>query len=676
MSRASKSDQTVKTEKVKTKTVTSEDIVVAVMGPTGAGKSTFISYACRNASNHHIGHNLESCTSKVQPIRIITGSHNVVLVDTPGFDDTNMSDTRVLGMIADWLLETYNNQKLSETGAGKTLYNTLQKQLDEEKRLLKELYVEAERQDNPALAADLKNQYEQVRQQLDVTFKEVESLKIPLGRRILQFFTFKKAKSNPLKVFTLGEVLMLARFSKLKERSSSTPTQGAPNPARSPHPTFRDGQALGSTPGTVLPSERPKDYPMPNANDAHPSPAPDNHHKRSRNDDLRTRGSADNPTSTQTYTIEPTSIQGEPSPKIIQHAGEIAQLDGPDTSSLQQIPDEDEFQALEVDQKLHNLHVSDHSVGHMEVDLAAHLPDTDHGTDNHVDDVEKNVPGCGNEDFTGDRGADLNASDTTSPISFQVDEKPHELLVSDPTAGHLDVAAHLPETDHITGSTGMHVGDVANNVLGCGNGDVADKDRKIAAVVDTPSDVVANGPTPHSHEVRGGIESSRISEEGLGSNPNQQDKSNISPLETGDVGDAPGSRNPLEVPSLIDSDGESMLPGEKPGATGNDGNKKGIVRFGMLRNKPKKVSTYMKKAGKIFKVKTEDLKEDDVIIAIMGPTGAGKSSFINMATGNATGVGHDLESCTNSIDILKFQCIERSMQDIIFLVEANVREKC
>ncbi|KAF9489918.1 hypothetical protein BDN71DRAFT_1525719 [Pleurotus eryngii] len=75
----------------------------------------------------------------------------------------------------------------------------------------------------------------------------------------------------------------------------------------------------------------------------------------------------------------------------------------------------------------------------------------------------------------------------------------------------------------------------------------------------------------------------------------------------------------------------------------------------------------MKKAGKIFKVKTEDLKEDDVIIAIMGPTGAGKSSFINMATGNVTGVGHDLESCTNSIDILKFQCIERSMQDIIFV---------
>ncbi|KAF4588334.1 hypothetical protein EYR38_010302 [Pleurotus pulmonarius] len=310
----------VATEKVKTKSVSSQDIVIAVMGPTGAGKSTFISYACRKASKDLIGHNLESCTSKVQPIRITTGTHNVILVDTPGFDDTNMSDTRVLGMIADWLLETYNNQvklagiiymhrisdnrmagtplknlkmfaqlcgtgaaervilvttmwgrvkqdvgakredelkskfwkdmidkkakvarfeasfesawaiigrvyeplereavllqeeladlqkKLSETGAGKTLYNTLQKQLDEEKRLLKELYDEAERQDNPALAADLKNQYEQVRQQLEVTFKEVESLKIPFGRRILQFFSFKRARSKELVVE--GKVLL------------------------------------------------------------------------------------------------------------------------------------------------------------------------------------------------------------------------------------------------------------------------------------------------------------------------------------------------------------------------------------------------------------------------------------------------------------------------------------
>ncbi|KAF4588345.1 hypothetical protein EYR38_010313 [Pleurotus pulmonarius] len=80
----------VAAEKLKTKAVSPQDIVIAVMGPTGAGKST------------------------VQPIKIKIGPHKVILVDTPGFDDTNISDTMVLGMIADWLLETYNNKvKLS-----------------------------------------------------------------------------------------------------------------------------------------------------------------------------------------------------------------------------------------------------------------------------------------------------------------------------------------------------------------------------------------------------------------------------------------------------------------------------------------------------------------------------------------------------------------------------------
>ncbi|KAF4588347.1 Proteasome subunit beta type-4 [Pleurotus pulmonarius] len=303
----------VDTEKLKTKAVSSEDIVIAVMGPTGAGKSTllpkqFISHASRNV-NDLIGHNLGIYTSKVQPVMIKTGPHKVILVDTPAFDNPNMSDMTILGMIADWLLETYKNKvklsgiiymhrisdnrmagtplkifktfaelcgtaaaervilvttmwsqvkkevgirreaelrskfwkdlidkgakverfdasfesawaiigtvhqplgqegillqeelanlnkHLSETRAGKTLYNTLQKQLDEEKRLLKELYDEAETQDSPTLAADLKTQYEQVRRQLDVIFREVESLKIPLGRRILQSYGSKKAKS-------------------------------------------------------------------------------------------------------------------------------------------------------------------------------------------------------------------------------------------------------------------------------------------------------------------------------------------------------------------------------------------------------------------------------------------------------------------------------------------------
>ena len=54
-----------------------------------------------------VGNGLKSQTSQVQPYKIKIGEHKVILVDTPGFDDTNMSDTQVLGMIADWLQKTY-----------------------------------------------------------------------------------------------------------------------------------------------------------------------------------------------------------------------------------------------------------------------------------------------------------------------------------------------------------------------------------------------------------------------------------------------------------------------------------------------------------------------------------------------------------------------------------------
>ncbi|KAJ8517865.1 hypothetical protein ONZ45_g5019 [Pleurotus djamor] len=303
------------TSVAKTHDLTSGDVVIAIMGPTGAGKSTFIAYASRQSGKKLVGNGLKSQTSQVQPYKIKMGEQKVILVDTPGFDDTNMTDTQVLGMIADWLQKTYNNKvqlsgivymhrisdnrmagtplknlkmfaqlcgtiaaerviltttmwgklkspdvgekrekemktkfwkdlidnkakvarfeasfdsaweviglvsdsarseklllqeemvdlkkKLSETGAGRTLFDTLQKQLDEEKKLLNELCIEAEKQDNPQLAADLRAQYEQVRQQLEATFKQVQGLKIPFSRRIAQFFKFKKARSIPIKL--------------------------------------------------------------------------------------------------------------------------------------------------------------------------------------------------------------------------------------------------------------------------------------------------------------------------------------------------------------------------------------------------------------------------------------------------------------------------------------------
>ncbi|KAF9789658.1 P-loop containing nucleoside triphosphate hydrolase protein [Thelephora terrestris] len=83
-------------------------ILIAVMGATGSGKTSFINLASH--SNLQVGASLRSCTDEVQLADEFTldGRH-VVLVDTPGFDDTTKSDTDVLRMIADFLATTYEN---------------------------------------------------------------------------------------------------------------------------------------------------------------------------------------------------------------------------------------------------------------------------------------------------------------------------------------------------------------------------------------------------------------------------------------------------------------------------------------------------------------------------------------------------------------------------------------
>ncbi|KAF8441313.1 P-loop containing nucleoside triphosphate hydrolase protein [Boletus edulis BED1] len=85
-----------------------DDIVIAVIGPTGSGKSTFV----RLASGHDVQrttHTLTSFTNDILAIRFRdqeSGRH-VVLVDTPGFDDAFKSDLDILNMISDWLNSSY-----------------------------------------------------------------------------------------------------------------------------------------------------------------------------------------------------------------------------------------------------------------------------------------------------------------------------------------------------------------------------------------------------------------------------------------------------------------------------------------------------------------------------------------------------------------------------------------
>jgi predicted GTPase len=55
-----------------------------------------------------VGHDLQSCTSEVKALRVpVPGEDaNIVLVDTPGFDDTHKSDYEILQLISEWLKQT------------------------------------------------------------------------------------------------------------------------------------------------------------------------------------------------------------------------------------------------------------------------------------------------------------------------------------------------------------------------------------------------------------------------------------------------------------------------------------------------------------------------------------------------------------------------------------------
>jgi hypothetical protein len=94
------------------------------MGPTGTGKSTVRNLISEQIVALHphddvlqfiqraakldwgVGHSLHSQTSEVSAVRVeFTDGICLVLVDTPGFDDTRKSDLEILATIANWFKE-------------------------------------------------------------------------------------------------------------------------------------------------------------------------------------------------------------------------------------------------------------------------------------------------------------------------------------------------------------------------------------------------------------------------------------------------------------------------------------------------------------------------------------------------------------------------------------------
>lgn len=52
----------------------------------------------------------ETGTSEIEEVKCRIGPHNVTLVDTPGFDDTNRTDTEILILIASWMKDAYDDK--------------------------------------------------------------------------------------------------------------------------------------------------------------------------------------------------------------------------------------------------------------------------------------------------------------------------------------------------------------------------------------------------------------------------------------------------------------------------------------------------------------------------------------------------------------------------------------
>ncbi|KAJ8114628.1 hypothetical protein OPT61_g3544 [Boeremia exigua] len=70
---------------------------VLIMGLTGSGKSTFISLLAEEEVQ--IGHRLESCTTKAEGYAASVQGRLVLMMDTPGFDDTARSDLDIVNEV-------------------------------------------------------------------------------------------------------------------------------------------------------------------------------------------------------------------------------------------------------------------------------------------------------------------------------------------------------------------------------------------------------------------------------------------------------------------------------------------------------------------------------------------------------------------------------------------------
>ncbi|KAF9030161.1 hypothetical protein BJ165DRAFT_1599418 [Panaeolus papilionaceus] len=83
---------------------------ILILGPTGAGKSSFIEALASNTSLGISSNRLEGFTQSISAYQLINVKRThpsyvddpIYLVDVPGFSDTKISEMKILSMLKDW----------------------------------------------------------------------------------------------------------------------------------------------------------------------------------------------------------------------------------------------------------------------------------------------------------------------------------------------------------------------------------------------------------------------------------------------------------------------------------------------------------------------------------------------------------------------------------------------
>ncbi|KAK0516513.1 hypothetical protein JMJ35_001116 [Cladonia borealis] len=86
----------------------SPPILVAVMGVTGSGKTSYVA-GLTGRADIVPSEDLESATASITAYDACIDGINFSIVDTPGFNDTYQNESQILAKLADWLSSTYRD---------------------------------------------------------------------------------------------------------------------------------------------------------------------------------------------------------------------------------------------------------------------------------------------------------------------------------------------------------------------------------------------------------------------------------------------------------------------------------------------------------------------------------------------------------------------------------------